>query len=258
MTDCFETLYKTIETEGCTPNTVRLLTTLTANIIRGTVKIDRLNTAEHDGLRAAGSNLVWASIIAGYARRSVTAGKDVGECQDAFTINSLVDPLQEKLIEQYAKALGVWFENSEKWITSTYGEKIAQGAEAKVYYCSGDTSVIKERASIYSTLGKALDAILLHNALFPQTFMEVIGFTRDSEGLFRIILTQPYISCARLATKTEIDNLASSLGFKDNKNGEGVNYINDRLYLEDLHPANVFIDAITSQISCIDCIVKFK
>ncbi len=64
-----------------------------ANIIRGTVKIDRLNTAEHDGLRAAGSNLVWASIIAGYARRSVTAGKDVGACQDAFTINSLVDSL---------------------------------------------------------------------------------------------------------------------------------------------------------------------
>jgi len=75
---------------------------------------------------------------------------------------------------------------------------IAKGAEAKVYYKSGDTSVIKERTSIYATLGKAMEAIVLHNALFPETPMSVIGFTRDSDGLFRIILTQPYIACQRL------------------------------------------------------------
>lgn len=149
MINDFDNLYNAIESKGCTPYTIKLLTNLTTNIIRGTIKIDRLNTAEHDGLRTAGANLIWASIIAGYARRSITTGKNVGARQDAFTINSLVDPLQEKLIEQYAKALGVWFENSEQWIISTYGEKIAQGAEAKVYYSSGDTSVIKERASIH-------------------------------------------------------------------------------------------------------------
>jgi len=85
--------------------------------------------------------------------------------------------------------------------------------------------------------------------------MRVIGYTRDSDGLFRVILTQPYIKCLRLATKSEIDDMTSSLGFVDNRGGEGVNYINDRLYLEDMHPANVFIDAATSNVSCIDCIV---
>ena len=84
---------------------------------------------------------------------------------------------------------------------------IAQGAEAKVYYREGDMSVVKERASIYSTTQKALDAIVLHNYLFPETAMYVIGFTRDNEGLLRIILTQPYIRCLRLATKEEIDAL---------------------------------------------------
>ena len=134
---------------------------------------------------------------------------------------------------------------------------IAQGAEAKVYYKEGDTSVIKERCSIYSTTQKALDAIVLHNCLFPETAMKVIGFTRDSDGLMRIVLTQPYVNCLRLATKEEIDNMVAAKGFRDNWNGQGVNYISDRLALEDMHPANVFIDEITGKPICIDCIVKF-
>ena len=134
---------------------------------------------------------------------------------------------------------------------------IAQGAEAKVYYHEGDTSVVKERLSIYSTTQKALDAIVLHNYLFPETAMKVIGFTRDKDKLLRIILTQPYVNCLRLATKKEIDDMVFAKGFRDNWNGEGVNYISDRLALEDMHPANVFIDDVTGKPICIDCIVKF-
>jgi uncharacterized protein (DUF2237 family) len=39
--------------------------------------------------------------------------------------------------------------------------------------------------------------------------------------------------------------------------GQGVNYISDRLALEDMHPANVFIDTLSKKPICIDCIVKF-
>lgn len=134
---------------------------------------------------------------------------------------------------------------------------IAQGAEAKVYYRDGSPAVLKERASIYSTTQKALDAIALHNYLFPETAMHVIGFTRDTDGLFRVILIQPYVRCKRLATKEEIDELADEKGFRDNWSGQGVNYISDRLVLEDMHPANVFIDEVSSRAICIDCIVKF-
>lgn len=138
-----------------------------------------------------------------------------------------------------------------------FGPMIAQGAEAKVYYRAGDTSVVKERASIYSTTQKALDAIALHNYLFPETAMHVVGFTRDSEKLLRVILTQPYVECQRLATKQEIDEMVAAKGFSDNWNGQGVNYISERLALEDMHPANVFIDEVTGKPICIDCIVKF-
>ena len=46
-------------------------------------------------------------------------------------------------------------------------------------------------------------------------------------------------------------------GFRDNGDGNGVNYIGDRLLLEDMHPANVFIDTISETPICIDCIAKF-
>ena len=39
--------------------------------------------------------------------------------------------------------------------------------------------------------------------------------------------------------------------------GQGVNYISDRMALEAMHPANVFIDEVTDKPICIDCIVKF-
>ena len=55
----------------------------------------------------------------------------------------------------------------------------------------------------------------------------------------------------------EIDDMVFAKGFRDNWNGEGVNYISDRLALEDMHPANVFIDDVTGKPICIDCIVKF-
>ena len=55
----------------------------------------------------------------------------------------------EKLVQQWAEARGVWFDNAEKEIEAEYSSMIAQGAEAKVYYQNGDTSVIKLRTSIY-------------------------------------------------------------------------------------------------------------
>lgn len=87
--------------------------------------------------------------------------------------------------------------------------------------------------------------------------MKVVGFTRDSDNLLRIILTQPYVNCLRLATKEEIDKMVIAKGFQDNWSGQGVNYISERLALEDMHPANVFIDNVTGNPICIDCIVKF-
>jgi len=250
-------IYDAIAAEGFSSRVLELIDNYVNEIVYGTASFSRFNLQEHAGLCTAGPVLIGASVVADYARGSFEAGCHAESGQGSFASNLQIDALQEKLIEQWAKASRLWVEDSDVILLENYGPMIAQGAEAKVYYRSGDTSVVKERASIYSTTQKALDAIVLHNYLFPETAMNVIGFTRDSDDLFRIILTQPYVKCQRLATKQEIDGMVASKGFHDNWYGQGVNYVSDRIALEDMHPANVFIDDITGKPICIDCVVKF-
>ena len=164
---------------------------------------------EHAGLCSGGAPLIGAYAVCNYARASFEPSRFSAQCQERIPGNWEIDAKQEEVLQKWAVAKKLWVPNSEKWITATFGPMIAQQAEAKVYYKAGDLAVIKKRVSIYSTLGKALEAIVLHNTLFPEAPMTVIGFTRDSDGLFRIILTQPYITCKRLATKEEIDELAA-------------------------------------------------
>ena len=249
-------IYEAIAHDGFSEQTLQQIDEYVNEIQNGTRDFPRYNLSEHAGLCKAGPVLIGASIVASYATRSLTASCHAEGCEGG-PANWQIDERQEQLIEQWAKASKLWVENSDKILTDTFGPMIAQGAEAKVYYREGDKSVVKERTSIYSTTQKALDAIALHNYLFPETAMNVIGFTRDSDNLMRIILTQPYVRCLRLATKDEIDALVNAKGFRDNWDGQGVNYISDRMALEDMHPANVFIDEVSGKPICIDCIVKF-
>ena len=280
--DVLNEIYAAIAAEGFTAGTLQMIDNYANDIQNGREDFFRFNLPEHAGLCKGGSPLIGASIVACYATASLRAScnaegregqsksraevSSLDFCRDAACARSTeqggpanweIDEQQEKFIEQWAKAANLWEDDSEHILTAEFGPKIAQGAEAKVYYSDGNTSVVKERTSIYSTWQKALEAIALHNYLFPETAMKVIGFTRDSDSLMRIVLTQPYVTCLRLATKEEIDDMVAAKGFRDNWNGDGVNYISDRLALEDMHPANVFIDTVTGKPICIDCIVKF-
>ena len=254
--DRLQDIFRAIDADGFKESTMLVIDEYINDIENGRTNFPRFTQQEHAGLCKAGAALIGASVIASYARRSIASGGDA-ESGQGSPANWEIDERQEQLIGQWAKVSGRWFTNSDSILEKNFGSLIAQGAEAKVYYREGDPTVAKERASIYSTTEKALDAIVLHNYLFPETAMNVFGFTRDSDGLFRIILTQPYVRCQRLATKEEIDRLVLEKGFRDNWSGQGVNYISERIALEDMHPANVFIDEVSGCAICIDCIVKF-
>ena len=86
-------------------------------IQNGTTNFYRFTIPEHAGLCTAGSALIGASIVASYARASLTAGRNASGCQESP--NSWeIDEIQERLIE--------------KILTATFGPMIAQGADAKV------------------------------------------------------------------------------------------------------------------------------
>ena len=258
MMDELNAIYHAIAASVYSEETLQKIDDLTNNILYGRKDFIGFTLSEHAGLCKGGASLIGASIVVSYARRSLTTGGNVESSEGSSPANWQIDAEQERLLEEWAKAKVLWFENSDSIIQKNFGPMIAQGAEAKVYYKEGDPSVAKERTSIYSTTNKALEAIALHNYLFPETAMRVIGFTRDSDNLLRIVLTQPYIRCQRLATKEEIDAMVTEKGFRDNWQGQGVNYISERLALEDMHPANVFVDEMTGRPTCIDCIVKFS
>ena len=255
--DRLQDIFRAIDADGFKESTLFVIDEYINDILYGRKDFNGFTLSEHAGLCKGGAPLIGASIIASYARRSLTTGSNVESGSRSSPANWQIDEAQERLVEDWSKAAGLWFENSDSIIRKNFGPMIAQGAEAKVYYKAGDPSVAKERTSIYSTTQKALEAIALHNYLFPETAMRVIGFTRDCDGLLRIVLTQPYIRCQRLATKEEIDSMVAEKGFRDNWQGQGVNYISERLALEDMHPANVFIDELTGRPTYIDCIVKF-
>lgn len=250
------TIYDAIAYNGFSKETIDLIDIYTKHILNGKTNFNQFNQQEHAGLCCAGEVLIGATIVCNYAQASLRASSDAGTGQ-ASPFNWEIDEAQETLLQQWAESKHLWFANAEADIELEYGPMIAQGAEAKVFYKEGDTSVVKMRTSIYATLDRALESIVLHNALFPETAMKLIGFTRDSDGLLRSISTQPYIRCKRLATKYEIDHMVALKGFQNNQDGQGVNYIGERLHLEDMHPANVFIDDISDVPVCIDCIVKF-
>ena len=230
----------------------------TKDILYGRRNLPQFNQPEHAGVCSAGPLLIGALIVCNITRESLSASSHAAGSERTSPSNWQIDEAQEQAVQQWAEAKGVWVADAEEMLTQTYGPMMAQGAEAKVYGQSGDTHVVKARTSIYATLERALEAIALHNWLFPESIMRVFGFTRDADGLFRILLTQPYIECKRLALKSEIDDMVAAMGFHDNGDGNGVNYISGRHHLEDMHPANVFVEPLTDTPICIDCIIKFR
>ena len=143
-------IYDEIADKGFAESTLRLIREYENVIQDGTKNFPRFNLPEHAGLCKGGANLIGASLIASYATASLRPSDDTGVGQASFP-NWKIDEFQEQFIEQWAKASRLWVENSEQILTNAFGPMIAKGAEAKVYYRGGDTSVVKERASIYST-----------------------------------------------------------------------------------------------------------
>jgi hypothetical protein len=142
----------------------KFLSLHTENIENGRADFSRFNEQEHAGLCKAGAAIIGASVVASYARRSITASCHA-EGREGGPFNWEIDEKQEQLLEQWARAAGLWFDNSDSILQKNFGPMIAQGAEAKVYYREGDPTVAKERTSIYSTTDKALDAIVLTTPL---------------------------------------------------------------------------------------------
>lgn len=91
-----EHLYELIANEGFTALTLQEIDNYIKDIQNGTEDFPRFNLSEHAGFCTAGASLIGASIIACYARASITAGS-YAEGSEGGPANWEIDELQEKL-----------------------------------------------------------------------------------------------------------------------------------------------------------------
>ena len=126
---CFQDIYEAIAKEGFTESTLHAIDELVNQIENGSTDLPRFNLREHSGVCKAGSALIGASIVASYAARSLSASSDARSGQGVPS-SWEIDELQEKLIEQWAKAARLWVETSDDIVRSGFGPMIAHGGYA--------------------------------------------------------------------------------------------------------------------------------
>ena len=202
------------------------------DIIDGKAIYKRFSPAEIQGLGRGGKLHVETSLITG---RSTETRETQDERADRH----------ESEVEAFAKAVGVWHENTEDYLSDKYGEPVNSGNESLVYYNDEKGTVIKTSHILqYRDLQDALDSITLNNARYPHAAIEVLGFGMDEEENFQIIKEQPYIfEGERMATQAEIDDFMALEGWKpDTELGLRGRYYNEEgQRINDITPKNVVL-----------------
>ena len=210
----------------------------------------RFSPAEQYGCIAGGATHVIASILAGAEVEANKLSAPVG----SFKRELECGKAQTEHIECWAKTTGVWIDDTDVYMSQTFGDHIAEGGEARVY--DNGPGVIKTIGLDYFVLPElALDRISLHNTYFPQTAMRVLGFGRDSDGAFQIIVEQPFIQGEKMQHE-EIKDYAEKLGYKI-INPKNWTYATPEIYLSDMHDENV-IRSSKGNIFVIDCDIRIN
>ena len=85
--------------------------------------------------------------------------------------------------------------------------------------------------------------------------MSVIGFGRDDDGSFKIVVEQPFIQGTRMSDE-EIANYVGRLGFSlINRNNW--TYSTKDIYLSDMHDENV-IKSVNNNVYVVDCDIRIN
>jgi len=150
-----------------------------------------------------------------------------------------VKPLESKYLYQWAKEKGLLMDNNlfdQNW--TSQGRK--GEAENNVYYDESSGRWFKRNnLSYHSTYLDFFYRLALHNQMFPEAIYELEGFVVNN-GELQPVISQPHVKAERGATKQEVENLMSELGYRKIP-GTNHDYYNKEkgIRVEDLHDENV-------------------
>lgn len=97
--------------------------------------------------------------------------------------------------------------------------------------------------------------ISLHNAYFPETGLTVLGFGRNEENEFFIVVEQSFIQGSQM-TDQEIADFMDKMGFKL-INPRNWTFATPDIYLSDMHDENV-IRSAQGNIFVVDCDIRIN
>ena len=237
--------------EGFIPEGLRKLDRYAEDFISGRLVYQRFSPLEQHGCSAGGYANVIATLLAG---AETGADCDAEGVLTEYQRECKRGAQQEKRIEQWAKAVGIWTEGVDDSLQQFLGERIAEGGEAVVYN-HGATLVKSIGLDYFIQPVFALDRIALHNAYFPETRMAVLGFGRNKDGEFKIIVEQPFIKGTHISEE-DIRNFMRSMGF-ELRNPRNWTYATPEIYLSDMHDENVLRSA-AGTVFVVDCDIRIN
>lgn len=241
---------QSIINDGFNPKGLAKLEEYADKFINGQLLFKRFSPQEQRGCAEGGSSHVIASILAGAENPADTDSEGISSFKRIIQQAAR----QAALIESWARKTGIWIENIDSVLQSSLGEMIAAGGEANVY--DNGSTLLKTIGLDYFILPiHALDRISLHNAYFPETKLDVIGFGRDDFNEFKILVSQTFIEGQKISDE-EISIFMKNMGFKL-MNPNNWTYSTSEIYLSDMHDENV-IKSKSGTIFVIDCDIRIN
>ena len=137
-----------------------------------------------------------------------------------------------------------WAQQQDCWFSdrSQFGDFFDRGSENEAYLSPDGKEIIKLNDFRYAddNLTSFFERIKAHNKYFPDCTYIMLGLAENMDGKVCAVLSQPFITEARLATKEEIHEEFLRLGFWPEDNGEY--YTNGQHDIFDAQPNNVLAD----------------
>ena len=121
------------------------------------------------------------------------------------------------------------------------GEEAGYGTEALVWANPENNTVVKAISpDMEGSLSQLLDKIVVHNTIFPETAMKVLGISTLSTGVNTVVVEQPFIDfSSQTLSREEVVEFMRERGFEPTSNEVFPSFTDGRMVISDLHEGNI-------------------
>ena len=222
--------------EGFTVSILQDLEKIAKEVNDGTTLFERIPQAQQSGLSKGSEVLTAAGIICRGCPGTESETRQIYDTDDLIGDGRI----QERLVEGWARIQGCWYDSPELFLASK-SQMIDYGTESEVYF-DIEHFIVRKLITLkhYNVLRLALDRIIIHNAIFPDSAMKVLGYGRNNNRQFVVVVEQPYCE-GGIVSENERRHFMYRLGFADAglDCGMFLNYRTDTIYIGDLNEYNV-------------------